>query len=298
MQRFSAPRVQHLADLRWVNILIIAGLHLLCLLAPFFFHWSALIACAVLYFWGSCLGLTLGWHRMLAHRSFRPRRPIELFLAASGCINLQDSPAWWVGVHRRHHAHTDRGEDPHTPLVTLAWAHMGWVFKPLDFDARTYARDLLRDPGIARIDRLYWFFPLGLAVGLWAVGHFVFAAGLAWLVWAVAVRTVLVFHATWFVNSAAHKWGYRNFPTSDVSTNCWWSALLSWGEGWHNNHHADHRVAAHGLRWWEIDVTWWLIRAMEITGLCRDVVRPAQEQPATIPAVATPSLPPAADSAA
>jgi stearoyl-CoA desaturase (delta-9 desaturase) len=251
-------------------------MHAAACLGVVWFDWSALVICAMLYVWSACLGLTLGWHRLLSHGSFRAGAGLRLFLTASGCLALQNGPIEWVGVHRVHHAHTDEKEDPHTPLVQLAWAHIGWIFVRLPFDPRDYARDLERDRGVRIIDRWFWVFPLVVAIALYGLGEWYGGVGAAWLVWGVAVRTVLVFHATWFVNSAAHKWGYRNFNTNDNSRNLWWVALLTFGEGWHNNHHAAHRCAAHGLRWWEFDVTYLVIRVLERLGLVHSVVHPAE----------------------
>ncbi|HMN96152.1 MAG TPA: fatty acid desaturase [Phycisphaerales bacterium] len=270
----ASSRWRRLATLRWHNILMIVVAHALAVVALFHFEWSALFVCAILYFWTACLGLTLGWHRLLSHGSFKAHPAVRYFLAASGSLALQNGPIEWVGVHRVHHAHTDEEEDPHTPLVQIAWAHIGWIFAPLPFDPRDFARDLERDRGIRIIDRCHWLFSIALAVALYAAGEWWNQVGVAWVLWGMAVRTVLVFHATWFVNSAAHTWGYRNFETNDNSRNLWWVAVLTFGEGWHNNHHAAHRCAAHGIRWWEFDLTYAIVRALERVGLATQVVHP------------------------
>jgi fatty-acid desaturase len=208
---------RRLATLRWHNIVMILVVHAAACLGFFYHDWSALVVCAVLYVWSACLGLTLGWHRLLSHGAFKAQPLLRLFLAASGCLALQNGPIEWVGVHRVHHAHTDQDEDPHTPLVQLAWAHIGWIFSPLPFDPREFARDLERDRGIAIIDRCHWLFSIALAAALYFLGQWWNGVGLDWLIWGMAVRVVLVFHATWFVNSAAHKWGYRTLAACGES---------------------------------------------------------------------------------
>ena len=259
------------------NTLMLGGMHLAALAAPFTFTWSGLILCAVLFWVGSGIGITLGWHRMLTHGSFKTHRPLRLLLTAVGTINLQHGPVEWVGCHRLHHAHTDHDDDPHSPTHGFAWSHMRWAFFRTTPDPRAYAKDLLRDPAIRFIDRTYWLYPLLLAAALYAAGYLLggHPLALSWLVWAVALRTVLVFHSIWFVNSAAHTWGYRNFESDDHARNNWWVALIAFGEGWHNNHHADQRCAAHGRRWWEFDPTWLTIRLLRRLGLAWDVHDPA-----------------------
>ena len=260
----------------WPSVLIFVGVHLACLAAPLLFTWSGLLICGLLFWLGSGVGITLGWHRLLAHGSFKTHRLTRLLLTTVGCINLQHGPVTWVGIHRMHHGHTDEDDDPHSPRHGFGWSHMRWVFYRTTPDPRGYARDLLRDPAVRLIDRLYWLPAVLLAGGLYAGGwlyggHFVAAS---WIVWGVAVRTALVFHSIWFVNSAAHTWGYRNFDSGDDSRNTWWVALIAFGEGWHNNHHAEQRCAAHGRRWWEFDPTWLTIRLLRRLGLAWAVVEP------------------------
>ncbi|MEQ8316348.1 MAG: fatty acid desaturase [Phycisphaerales bacterium] len=257
------------------TVMIIVG-HALCLAAPFVFSWSGLAWCLVLFWFSSGIGITLGWHRLLTHRSFRTPRWVELALTVVGCLSLQHGPIEWVGTHRMHHAHTDGDEDPHSPTHGFFWSHVRWTFFKTEPDPRQFAKDLVRDRTIARIDRVYWLFPLLLAAVLLVAGEFIRPGlGISWVVWGVALRTVLVFHAIWFVNSAAHTWGYKNFEdASDDSRNNWWVAIIAFGEGWHNNHHADPRCAAHGRRWWEFDPTWTTIRLMRRVGLAWDVKDP------------------------
>ncbi len=271
---------------RWKNlnqpvILAISALHLLALgaLWPGLFSWSGLILFAVLAWISGGLGITLGFHRLLTHRSFRTPRWLEYALTLCGCLAWQGGPVEWVGTHRLHHKHSDRDHDPHSPSHGFTWSHILWTLhRDLDgIQPRLAAKDLIRDPIMNRIDRSFFVPQLVLAAVLlgagWAIGGPRLGAG--WVVWGVALRTVVVFHVTWFVNSAAHTWGYRNYPdTGECSTNLWWVALLGFGEGWHNNHHAHPRSAAHGLRWFEVDVTWWTIRALSWAGLAWDIKRP------------------------
>ena len=263
-------------NLDWTNTIGIGAMHLGCLLAPFFFSWSGLIV--ALFLWWCCggLGICLCFHRLLTHRSFKTPRVIKYFLTLLGTMNWQGSPIKWVGTHRLHHKHSDDDEDPHSPRHGFNWAHMLWCLTKDSPGAnpRLAALDLKRDLIMKWIDRFHYVPQFVLAGVLFAVGHFVFEAGVSWVIWGCCVRTVWVYHVTWFVNSASHTWGYQSFDTGDNSRNTWWVALLGFGEGWHNNHHAVQRSAAHGMRWWEIDTTWWVIKVMSWIGLASEIVGP------------------------
>jgi stearoyl-CoA desaturase (delta-9 desaturase) len=250
-------------------------IHVGVVLAPFTFTWSGLAVCVGLYFLAG-FGVTLGYHRLLTHRSFQTPRWVERFLAFLGALANQGGPLQWVAVHRIHHQHSDAEGDPHSPRDGLWWAHLLWwmSFEPTWDEAVNYQRYV---PDLAR-QRFYRFLqhwqllpPVALAGLLFAAGQACGGLGLSWLVWGIFVRTTFVFHSTWLVNSATHRWGYRSHNTRDRSTNLWWVALVSLGEGWHNNHHAFPRSARHGLRWWEIDVTYWLIRLMSFVALARQI---------------------------
>jgi stearoyl-CoA desaturase (delta-9 desaturase) len=275
----------------------IVGYHALALLAcvPWLFSWSGLaLAVAGLYIFGT-LGINIGFHRLLTHRGFACPRWLEKTLTILGACCWQGTPMNWVAIHRMHHHHPDDAEDPHSPRMGFFWSHMGWflMYDPKIWNIATYdryARDMLRDrfqknvqrPRIWRfIHAVQWssFLVAGLAVGAFASGTWLGAVqvGLSWLVWGVFVRTVAVWHITWSVNSFTHVWGYRNFETRDDSRNNWVVGLISNGEGWHNNHHAQPRSAAHGMRWWELDVSYLTIRLLEMVGLAWDVVRPRRE---------------------
>lgn len=272
----------HLADgpfkPDWVSVIGITLLHLGAFLAlfPMFFSWTAVIAAVIMYWACGGLGITLGYHRLLTHRSFKTWKPIEYFVAILGTLNWQGGPATWVGTHRLHHAESDQDGDPHTPHHGFTWAHATWCLKkhPKGYEPRQAAKDLLRDPIMAAIDK-YFIVPLvAVTVLFYVLGEALGTGGWSMVIWAVCVRTVVGYHTTWLVNSAAHTWGYRNFKTTDDSRNNFWVALLSFGEGWHNNHHAQQRSAAHGMRWWEFDITYLTIRMMSMVGLAWDVVKP------------------------
>jgi len=263
--------------LDWTTISGITAMHLLCILAPFFFSWSGFFIAIVLWWFVGCWGVCIGYHRLLTHRSFNSPKWFEYFLAILGVLNWQGGPIRWVGVHRIHHAHSDEEGDPHTPQHGFTWAHMFWLFLKNRVDALSVTKDLQRDPVLVFIDRWASLPQIILAILLFGLGWLFLGSwngGMSWFIWGVCVRTVFVFHSTWFVNSASHTWGYQNFDTGDNSKNNWWVALLAFGEGWHNNHHAQQRSAAHGMRWWEIDFSYLSIRFFELIGLAKNVVRP------------------------
>jgi fatty-acid desaturase len=272
----------------------IVGFHLLALLAcvPWLYSWSGLAwAVGGIFLFGT-LGINIGYHRLLTHRGFACPRWLEHALSVLGACCLQGTPMSWVAIHRMHHHHSDQPGDPHSPRASFFWSHMGWflIYDPAISNLATYdryARDLFQDRFYKRLERpqvwrnLQWtqwtaFLSAGALVGalctwsLWGA----LQLGLSWLVWGVFVRTLAVWHITWSVNSITHLWGYRTFDTHDDSRNNWLVGLVSNGEGWHNNHHADPRCAAHGRRWWELDVSYLTIRALELAGLAWDVVKP------------------------
>ena len=252
----------------WINGVGLSAIHIGALAAfvPQLFSWSALAAAAVLMYLTGALGVTLCYHRTLTHRGLRLRKPVEYALAILGALALQGDPIRWVATHRKHHAHSDTQGDPHGRNIGFRWAHVRWLYKPNDAmptndELRRYAPDLYAQPFYRALQYLHGPLQLALAAALFAIG------GWPWVIWGIFVRLVVSYHATWLVNSAAHSLGYRSFRTSDLSTNCWWVALLSWGEGWHNNHHAFPYSARHGLRWFEIDLTWWSVKFLALLRL-------------------------------
>jgi fatty-acid desaturase len=280
----------------WSYAITVGIYHLVALLAllPWFFSWTGVVLATLgLYVFGS-LGINLCYHRLLTHRGLVCPKWLEHGFAVLGVCSMQDTPARWVAVHRRHHEHADRQDDPHSPLVSFFWGHVGWMLAENRDLVRLgiydrYAKDILRDPFYRRMERtpLYliillssWatFFLGGFAASLVAGGGTAEAVqfGTSLVIWGVFVRTVVVWHITWSVNSAAHLWGYRNYETAEQSRNNWLVALISNGEGWHNNHHADPRSARHGHRRWEFDVVFATIRALQAVGLARNVATPDQ----------------------
>jgi len=276
----------------WEYAVAFSLYHALALLAvlPWLFSWTGLAAAlAGTYVFGT-LGINLCYHRLLTHRSFACPLWLEHFLSVLGVCCLQDTPARWVAVHRMHHQHSDEVTDPHSPLASFFWGHMGWLLTPnrelerLELYER-YSKDLLRDRFYLGMERhLLWvwinlaqwlvFYAAGFALGYAATGEWLGGVqmGLSLLIWGVFVRTVLVWHITWSVNSVTHLWGYRTYETDEHSTNNILIGLISNGEGWHNNHHAQPRCAAHGHKWWEFDVTYLSIRLLQLVGLAWDVV--------------------------
>lgn len=260
------------------TIAVLSGVHLGCCLAPFFFTPSALLV-SVLLFALTSLGITVGYHRLLTHRSYRAPKWLAYLIVLCGALSVQAGPATWVAIHRQHHAHSDQEDDPHDASQGFWWSHLGWMVKltPRRLDpefTKRLARDILEDPFYRFLDRA--FLPVALlgALLLYQIG------GWPWVFWGFFVRVAAVFHTTWLVNSAAHRYGYRNFVTKDLSTNCWWVALLTFGEGWHNNHHAFPTSARHGLKWWELDISWLVISGLERIGLVEKVRVPTPERQA------------------
>ena len=254
--------------------------------------WTDLAILAGIYL-ATALGVTVGFHRMLTHRAFETYRPVKYALAVLGSMAVQGDVIGWVSDHRKHHAFTDEEGDPHSPHVGhgegwtaalrgLFHAHVGWLFvHHSGAGARRFAPDLLEDRGMRLISRA--FIPLvllGLAIpfGLGYALTGTLGGALSALLWGGLVRVFLVHHVTWSINSICHFFGRRRFETGDESTNVFWLAIPSLGESWHHNHHAFPRSAVHGLRWWEVDVTGLVIRAMRRLGLAWNVVRIAPER--------------------
>jgi stearoyl-CoA desaturase (delta-9 desaturase) len=251
----------------WPHFFGIGLLHLVCLAAPFTFSWSAFAVFLVLY-WAVCgLGISMGYHRLLTHRGFDTSPFVRYSLAVLGTMNFQGGPIHWVGIHRIHHRDSDTDDDPHSPRHGFLWAHILWCLAkdPLGRDLSSAAGDLKKEPGMVWLEKWFWVPQAVLGGILFLLG------GWSWFVWGIAVRTVFTYHTTWLVNSASHIWGYKNFQTGDDSRNNWWVALISFGEGWHNNHHAYQRSARHGLKWFEFDPTWLSLRLLEKLRIVRNV---------------------------
>jgi stearoyl-CoA desaturase (delta-9 desaturase) len=292
--RLPLPAAVNKHRIVWSYAIAVGFYHLVALLAlvPWFFSWTGVALVILgLYVFGT-LGINLCYHRLLTHRGLVCPKGLEHLFAILAVCCMQDTPARWVAVHRRHHELADRQDDPHSPLVDFFWGHVGWMLVENRDLVRLgiydrYAKDILRDPFYRRMERtpLYpailfgsWavFFLGGFATDLLCGGTPAEAAqfGTSLLIWGVFVRTVVVWHITWSVNSAAHLWGYQSYETGEQSRNNWLVALISNGEGWHNNHHADPRSARHGHSRWEIDVVFATIWVLERLRLAADVWRP------------------------
>lgn len=271
-----------------LDLMITPGIvliHVLAVCSLWFFTWSGLEIAGAMSVTMGLFGVTLCYHRLLTHGSFKTPNWFKYFLTVFGAMSLQGGPIQWVGVHRLHHRHSDEEHDPHSPKHGFTWAHMLWCLlkqpegATVHENPRRAAGDLQKDPVIAFIDRFFWVPQAVAAVTLFSLG-FRFGGwhlGLSWLLMGCGLATTFVYHITWFVNSAAHTCGYQTFKdTGDNSRNCWQVALISFGEGWHNNHHAHQRSAKHGMRWWEIDLTYWIICLLSVVGLAKDIKLPKE----------------------
>lgn len=260
--------------LSWVNVVFFGVFHALALLAPWFFSWSALGVAIFLHWLFGSIGICLGYHRMLTHRSFYAPKWLERTITLIGALALQGGPTFWVAGHRMHHLYTEDNEkDPYSAQKGFWWSHMMWLFYPQDrfFDRESYrqfAPDIDKDPFYRFLDRYFLLLQVPVGVLLYLLGSWPF------VVYGVFVRAVVLWHSTWLINSASHMRGYRTFNPDDNSRNLWWAAILTYGEGWHNNHHAYPNVAKAGLKWWEIDMTWWSLSALKRLGLAKRVVMP------------------------
>jgi len=262
---------------------VMLGFHLGCL-GVFYTGVSlpTLIVAGSLYVFRG-LGVTAGYHRLLAHRSFQTSRFMQFMMAFAGCLAIQGGPLWWVAHHRAHHRHTDDEDDVHSPVTRGFWqSHMGWMMSQAAFQEKgANSRDLHKFPELKWLQRFYVPILRGQAVLLYALGAGLDAAFPAWgtsgaqmLVWGLFVSTVLTWHITFAVNSVCHTWGRRPFDTGDASTNNPFVGVLAYGEGWHNNHHMYPFSARHGLEWWQLDITWWVLKALEKVRLVRGLKLP------------------------
>ncbi len=276
----AARRSRWSGGLDWGTVFWIGTIHAGALAAPFFFTWKGLAVAVALAWLSGCLGICLGYHRLLTHRGFTTYPVVRRALAWLGAMAGEGPPITWIAEHRKHHQFSDQEGDPHSPHDGGWWSHVFWLF-PRRHDpqwsdtVKRYAPDLLKDPFMLMLDRSFLFWHLLVGAALLAAGWWGWdlRTGLSLLLFGTFVRLAWVLHVTWLVNSASHIWGYRNYDTSDNSRNLWWVGLLAYGEGWHNNHHAFQRCARHGHRWWEIDLTYAVICLMERLGLAWDVVR-------------------------
>lgn len=266
----------------WTVTSTMAAFHVGAIAALFIFSWKGLALAAVLWWVTGSLGIGMCYHRLLTHRGYKTYRWLEYLLTICGTLALEGGPIAWVATHRIHHQNTDKEGDPHSPQDGGFWAHMGWILTGEAIHHNTaelfpYVPDLRKDQFQVWISKWHWLPTVVLSLIFLAIG------GWSWLFWGIFFRTTVGLHATWLVNSATHIWGSQRFLTGDTSTNSFWVAILTWGEGWHNNHHAFPQIARHGYAWYEVDFNWYGILALQYFGLIWDVKLPKSKafEPAT-----------------
>src|ERR1700722_20090315 len=259
--------------INWTTSFFMLAFHIGAIVALFFFTWKAMILATFLWWVAGSLGIGMGYHRLLTHRGYKTPKWVEYFLTICGTTALEGGPLAWVGTHRVHHQNTDKEGDPHSPRDGGLWAHIRWIVTGKGMhnsvgELLPYVPELRKDKFHVWISKWHWT-PLAI------VGLAVFAIG-GWsaVLWGIFLRTVIGLHSTWLVNSATHMWGSRRFRTGDTSTNSFWVAMLTFGEGWHNNHHASPQSARHGLAWYEFDLNWYGILVLRSMGLASDIKYP------------------------
>ncbi|MGI9106079.1 MAG: acyl-CoA desaturase [Pyrinomonadaceae bacterium] len=271
-QGMSARQIegQRNGVINWATTITMVIFHVGAIAALFMFTWKALFVTLALWWIAGSLGIGMGYHRLLTHRGFKTPKFVEYFLTVCATLTLESGPIQWIATHRIHHSHTDAPGDPHSPRDGTWWAHMGWILTGTaqqhdEATLRRYAPDLIKDPFHVWLSKWFWVPVVVLGVLLLVFG------GWSVFFWGMFLRTTFGLHATWLVNSATHLWGTRRYETTDDSTNNGLIALLTFGEGWHNNHHAHPRAARHGYTWYEIDMNWYGIRVLQMLGLATDI---------------------------
>jgi stearoyl-CoA desaturase (delta-9 desaturase) len=256
--------------LNWPTTVALVLLHLGAIAALSMFSWANLGVTLFLLWFATGLGISMGYHRLHTHRSYQVPLPLEYLFAVCGALTFEGGPIFWVATHRIHHQKSDMPGDPHSPHDGGWWAHAGWILVGEAKHNNTrlmskYAPDLAKHRFYVWLNDYHWLPNVLLAGLLFAIG------GFSMVLWGVCLRTVVGLHATWLVNSATHMWGSRRFDTRDDSRNSWWVALITFGEGWHNNHHAHPTSARHGLAWYEFDASWIQIQILRFLGIARGV---------------------------
>lgn len=254
----------------WITIVALIFLHAGAIAAFWNIEWKALAVAAALHFTCISWGIGMGYHRLLTHRSYKAPKWLEYMFAVFGTMSLEGGPIFWVGTHRIHHQLSDQPGDPHSPRDGAWWAHLGWmIVGEAQHDKvdtfRRYTPDLSSNPFYVWLNKYHYLPMLITGILLLVLG------GWATFLWAGCVRVIFGLHATWLVNSATHMWGSRRFETKDDSRNNWWVALMTFGEGWHNNHHGKPNSARHGLAWYELDISWLQIKLLEKLGVISGV---------------------------
>jgi len=244
-------------------------IHLACILVLVTEVGALEIGLCLGLFWLRLFGITGAYHRYFSHKTYRTSRAFQLALAVLGCSAVQKGPLWWAAGHRRHHRFSDREGDVHSPREGLWYAHQGWIFDERWSETETdRIRDFAAYPELVWLDRYHVVVPAALALACFALG------GLSALVWGFCVSTTLLWHATYTINSLAHRWGSQRYDTGDDSRNNWLLALLTLGEGWHNNHHHYMASTRQGFFWWEIDITYYVLRGLQAMGVVWDIREP------------------------
>jgi stearoyl-CoA desaturase (delta-9 desaturase) len=256
--------------INWTNSIAFGLFHLGAVAALFVFSWKALAVAVFLFWMCTGLGISMGYHRLHTHRSYQVPLALEYFFAVCGTLTLEGGPIFWVATHRLHHQKSDLPGDPHSPHDGGWWAHMGWLLLGETKHSNAslfskYAPDLTKDRFYVWLNNYHWVPMIVLGVLLYAMG------GAPFVLWGIFLRVVVGLHCTWLVNSATHMWGSRRFETRDDSRNNWLIALITSGEGWHNNHHAHPTSARHGLAWYEFDLSWIQIKTLKSLGIAKAV---------------------------
>ncbi len=271
--------------INWITVIAMGIFHLGAVAALFFFSWKGLFLALALWWVAGSWGIGMGYHRLLTHRGYKAPKWLEYFLTTCATLALEGGPIFWVATHRVHHQLTDKEGDPHSPRDGKWWSHMGWIIlgKTLHQNVKElspYVPDLRKDKFHNWISKWHW-------VPLTVLGLIILAVG-GWqmVLWGIFLRVTVGLHCTWLVNSATHIWGSQRFVTDDDSTNSFIIAMLTFGEGWHNNHHAHPQSARHGLAWYEIDFNWMQIWALNKLGVIRDVKLPRLDKRPAVAATA------------
>jgi sn-1 stearoyl-lipid 9-desaturase len=289
MIRPGSTSAEERSEINWLTMSVMIIFHIGAVAALFMFSWKALFVSLFLWWVSGSLGIGMGYHRLLTHRGYKTPKWVEYFLTTCATLALEGGPIFWVATHRIHHQLTDKPGDPHSPRDGKWWSHMGWIVMGKAMHQSTtelapYVPDLRKDKVHVWLSKYHWIPVVALGLTILAFG------GIQMLMWTMFLRTVVDLHATWLVNSATHIWGSQRFQTGDDSTNNLLIAVLTFGEGWHNNHHAHPTAARHGLRWWELDMNWYGIQVLRMLGLAWDIKIPRDFGHAKEPVLEAPPL--------
>jgi sn-1 stearoyl-lipid 9-desaturase len=289
MIRPGSTSAEERSEINWLTMSVMIIFHIGAVAALFMFSWKALFVSLFLWWVSGSLGIGMGYHRLLTHRGYKTPKWVEYFLTTCATLALEGGPIFWVATHRIHHQLTDKPGDPHSPRDGKWWSHMGWIVMGKAMHQSTtelapYVPDLRKDKVHVWLSKYHWIPVVALGLTILAFG------GIQMLMWTMFLRTVVGLHATWLVNSATHIWGSQRFQTGDDSTNNLLIAVLTFGEGWHNNHHAHPTAARHGLRWWELDMNWYGIQVLRMLGLAWDIKIPRDFGHAKEPVLEAPPL--------